>query len=347
MKTIFEVLFSEDHIEIQNLLQEALTSHGADAAGEHWKEGFSSLTPECINLLAGHRGNCRAFVAMPAHSIPVYDSSLYSEGDSYAFFSASLKNLSEKVSGVISYIGPDFVKEFQNGEQITELSFRDVDNAMSRHSNDEEGVDEYAYLREIWLVRGQPWSPGNLANQYYASDFAGLLYASVRRHRESFGELECSNLAFSLYLTSHTLSLEDYPNLVDLLERVRRSKETFTVDSFGSFSTTPRNSRTDELITKLSAAPELKTAIDRRSKLTMNTDRSLSDLSDENLSRELRTFVDVLNLSDRPVTLGSFLLAKPTVMDGRVGRNPRTGEKVIVPPKRVLLFRLHRPFPEV
>lgn len=56
------------------------------------------------------------------------------------------------------------------------------------------------------------------------------------------------------------------------------------------------------------------------------------------VQRSLETIVDALAKGET-VELRNFGIFKVKARKGRTGRNPRTGEKVPVPPKRVVVFK--------
>ncbi len=56
------------------------------------------------------------------------------------------------------------------------------------------------------------------------------------------------------------------------------------------------------------------------------------------VQRSLETVVDALAKGET-VELRNFGIFKVKSRKGRTGRNPRTGEKVPVPPKRVVVFK--------
>lgn len=56
------------------------------------------------------------------------------------------------------------------------------------------------------------------------------------------------------------------------------------------------------------------------------------------VQRALNTVVAALSRGET-VELRNFGIFKPKLRKGRTGRNPRTGEKVPVPPKRVVVFK--------
>jgi hypothetical protein len=322
---ICEIVFSSGVQGIDELLKKAISSRRC--WGYQFQESDNTAFPLRLDFNRGRRGNCASFSVVPFHRIPAQDFGLYTIGESGAVFYNVLLALSSQIEGSISYVGPDYFFEFENGEAITKISF--------------ELINEDQYPE--WIIERQRWETacGNEVD-LDSFNFVTLLYDLVNRLTQQIGQFEYVATAFSLAIASTILEQGDFANLYQWLKVVRDSNHDCELKSFGKFIC---NSNRPERGWGFAPAPELKTFFNSDVSYSLDDSEWPLELKNAATRSQIENFVQILKGSSEPVTIGIMIKAQVVNLPGMSGRNPKTGEKVSLPPQASPSIKLLRVLP--
>jgi nucleoid DNA-binding protein len=321
---ICEIVFSSPPEAIDELLKEAILS--SNKLTPEFREGVNQETPCSIDFIAGRRGKYLSYSVLPSYNLLSQDLGFYALGESYAPFFEPLQNLSREIEGSIKYGGPDYFFEFENGEVITSISFELID-----------GDEQYPR----WIIKRESWELACHGEVNLNSvDFARLLYTLVRRYTEEIGPLEYSKPAFSLFVPSRKLKSNSYPNFCQLIEKIMRANSNCELQTFGTFNCDQTRSQRGWVFVP---SGELRAYFNGDTSYSINDSEWELGIKNYDLRGEIEDFMRMLKSAEAPLTLGIILEAKVAVYQAYEGRNPRTGEKVMVPSKALPFIKLFRP----